>query len=39
MKQIAEIEESATKMREDITRSWYRRSHNCYEPSEQITRE
>lgn len=39
MKQIAEIEESATKVQEDITRSWYRRSHNRYEPSEQIIRE
>lgn len=38
MKQVAEIEESATKVREDITRSWYRKSHNRYEPSEQITR-
>ncbi|XP_070155714.1 EF-hand domain-containing family member B [Polyergus mexicanus] len=39
MKQIARIEESATKVREDIARSWYRKSHNCYEPSEQITRD
>ncbi|XP_011255746.1 EF-hand domain-containing family member B [Camponotus floridanus] len=38
MKQIAEIEENAMKVREDITRSWYRKSHNRYEPSEQITR-
>ncbi|CAL1684966.1 unnamed protein product [Lasius platythorax] len=38
MKQIAEIEECAT-VREDIARSWYRKSHNHYESSEQITRD
>ncbi|XP_072743898.1 EF-hand domain-containing family member B [Anoplolepis gracilipes] len=39
MKQIAETEESTTEVREDIARSWYRKSHNHYEPSEQITRD
>jgi len=38
MKQILEIEESAT-IQEDIIRSWYRKSHNYYEPAEQVTRE
>ncbi|XP_067212034.1 uncharacterized protein [Linepithema humile] len=38
MKQIFEIEESAM-VQEDIARSWYRKSHNHYKPSEQITRD
>lgn len=38
MKQIFEIEESAA-IQEDITRSWYRKSHNYYELTEEITRE
>ncbi|KAG5311269.1 EFHB protein, partial [Acromyrmex insinuator] len=38
MKEILEYEESAT-VQEDIARSWYRKSHNHYEPGEQITRD
>jgi len=38
MKEIFEHEES-TMIPEDIARSWYRKSHNHYEPGEQITRE
>ncbi|XP_071630672.1 EF-hand domain-containing family member B isoform X2 [Temnothorax longispinosus] len=38
MKQVLEIEGSAT-IQEGIARSWYRKSHNYYEPSEQITRD
>lgn len=38
MKQILEVEES-TMIHEDTVRSWYQKSHNHYEPSEQIARE
>ncbi|KYN33959.1 EF-hand domain-containing family member B [Trachymyrmex septentrionalis] len=38
MKEILEYEES-TMVPEDIARSWYRKSHNHYEPGEQITRD
>ncbi|XP_050466043.1 uncharacterized protein LOC126859114 isoform X2 [Cataglyphis hispanica] len=39
MKQVLEIEESVSKEQEDIARSWYRKSHNHYQPAEQITRD
>ncbi|XP_018316698.1 EF-hand domain-containing family member B [Mycetomoellerius zeteki] len=38
MKEILEHEESAM-VQEDTARSWYRKSHNHYEPGEQITRD
>ncbi|KAL6448220.1 hypothetical protein ACFW04_000307 [Cataglyphis niger] len=39
MKQVLEIEESVSKEQQEIARAWYRKSHNHYQPSEQITRD
>jgi len=38
MEEIFKIKESSI-VPESIARSWYKKSHNHYEPSEQVTRE